>query len=90
MSILSPRGSPPAAPRLLHEVGEALYGPRWQTDLAQDLSVSDRTIRRWAACAEDLPLGVYLDLLGLTQERALLLDALVERLKRAASPDAHA
>lgn len=73
--------------RLLHETGEALYGPRWQTDLAADLNVAVRTMQRWAASAEDPPPGVYMDLLRIAMERAQALDALVERLRAAASPD---
>lgn len=67
--------------RLLVEAGEALYGPRWQTELARDLAVSDRTVRRWAAGTTDVPAGVYVDLLRLTQERAAALDALAPRLR---------
>jgi hypothetical protein len=67
--------------RLLVECGEALYGPRWQTDLAADLGVSDRTVRRWAAGTQDVPRGAYTDLLRLTQERAVLLDSLAGRLR---------
>lgn len=67
--------------RLLVESGEALYGPRWQAELARDLCVSDRTIRRWVAGTSDVPKGLYLDLLRLTQERAALLDDLSDRLK---------
>lgn len=63
------------------QCGEALYGPRWQSDLARDLGVADRTVRRWAAGASDVPSGVYLDLLRLTQERAALLDSLAPRLR---------
>lgn len=33
----------------LRAAGELLYGPRWQTALARDLNVADRTVRRWAA-----------------------------------------
>lgn len=69
--------------RLLVEAGEALYGPRWQSDLARDLQVSDRTMRRWAACTTDVPAGLYIDLLRLTQERGAKLDALAERLREA-------
>jgi len=72
--------------KLLQEAGEALYGPRWQTNLAYDLGVSDRTIRRWVAGADDMPSGVALDLLRLCQERAMMLDALADRLKQAATP----
>lgn len=69
--------------RLLVESGEALYGPRWQADLARDLGVADRTIRRWVAGTSEVPAGLYLDLLRLTQERAAALDALAPRLRKA-------
>jgi hypothetical protein len=69
--------------RLLVEAGEALYGSRWQTELARELDVSDRTIRRWATGATDMPPEVYLDLLRITQERAAALDDLAPRLFQA-------
>lgn len=72
--------------KLLKDCGEALYGPRWQTDLARDLEVDERTVRRWAAGAYDPPAGVWMDLLRLTQERAQTLDDLAERLKREGAP----
>ena len=67
--------------RLLVEAGQALYGPRWQCELARALEVSDRTMRRWATGTHDVPAGLYVDLLRLTQERAALLDSLSERLR---------
>lgn len=67
--------------RLLVECGEALFGPRWQTDLARELGVADRTVRRWAAGTQEMPRGAYTDLLRLTQERAGLLDSLAGRLR---------
>lgn len=70
--------------RLLVECGEALYGPRWQSELARDLGVADRTMRRWVAGTTDVPAGLYLDLLRLTQERAEHLDGLAQRLREAA------
>jgi len=72
--------------RLLKRVGEALYGPRWQSEVARDLEVSDRTVRRWVDGSYDVPDGVYLDLLALCQERVAELDELVEMLPRAAAP----
>lgn len=69
--------------RLFVECGEALYGPRWQTSLAADLGVSDRTMRRWVADTSAVPAGLYVDLLRLTQERAAVLDALGSRLREA-------
>lgn len=65
------------------ECGEALYGPRWQSELARELSVSDRTVRRWVAGTSDVPSGLYVDLLRLTQERAAMLDAIAPRLRAA-------
>lgn len=72
--------------RLLREVGEAMYGGQWQTPLAADLGISDRHMRRMVAGDADLRPGMALDLLRLTQERALMLDALADRLRVAASP----
>lgn len=69
--------------RLLVESGEALYGPQWQSALARDLGVSDRTMRRWVADTSAVPVGLYVDLLRLTQERAAVLDALADRLRQA-------
>lgn len=36
-------------PKNLQQAGELLYGSRWQTDLAEALNTSSRTIRRWRA-----------------------------------------
>jgi hypothetical protein len=58
---------------LITETGCALYGDRWQTDMARDLGVSDRTVRRWAAGTECPRPGVYEDLLRLCLERAAQL-----------------
>lgn len=72
--------------RLLKRCGEALYGPRWQSETARELKVSDRTVRRWVDGSSDTPDGVYLDLLAMCQERAAELDELIELLPRAAAP----
>ena len=62
--------------------GQALYGQQWQSALARDLDVSDRTMRRWAAGAQNVPDGIYLELMRLCVERAAYLDDLVARLKK--------
>lgn len=36
-------------PSELRIIGEKLYGPRWQTQLAKVLPVEARTVRRWLA-----------------------------------------
>lgn len=69
--------------RLLVEAGEALYGPRWQSDLARDLGVADRTVRRWATGVTNPPPGVYADLMQLAIKRAKRLDDLADRLRAA-------
>ncbi len=49
---------------LLQQAGEALYGPRWQSELARIVGVSDRTMRRWLAEPHDIPIGVWQDIDG--------------------------
>jgi hypothetical protein len=72
--------------RLLKQCGQALYGPRWQSEVARDLGVADRTVRRWVDGSSDVPDGVYYELLGLCTERAAELDDLIAKLPRAAAP----
>jgi hypothetical protein len=72
--------------RHLRDAGEALYGPRWQSDLARDLGVAGRTMRRWLAGADDIPPGVALDLWRLCEEKAKAIDDVRGRLKAAATP----
>lgn len=67
-------------PDLLREAGECLYGPRWQSDLARDLRVSDRTVRRWDAGDNEIPAGVWADLRALIRERSLALARMRRKL----------
>lgn len=69
--------------RLLVECGEALYGPRWQSELARELQVSDRTVRRWVAGTTDVPAGLYIELERLALDRASKLSGLAPRLRQA-------
>lgn len=66
---------------LIITTGHALWGSRWQTDMAEALGVSDRTVRRWAAGANLPSPGVYVDLMRLCLDRAQTLDGLADRLK---------
>lgn len=72
--------------KLLHDAGEALYGPRWQTEIARDLGMSDRHVRRLAAGAADLTPGMATDLWRIAEERAAQLAEVIERLKAASAP----
>lgn len=69
-------------PDLLREAGESLYGPRWQTELARDLTVSDRTMRYWIAGDHPIPSGVWADIRKLIGERALLLGHVAKQLPK--------
>jgi hypothetical protein len=71
-------------PELLSECGAALYGGRWQSELARDLNVNDRTVRRWLAGRNPMPPGVALELLRLLRERAADIDNLIHRMRAAA------
>ena len=56
-------------PDFLRAAGEALYGDRWQTAIARDLEVSDRTVRNWSADKFEVPIGVMRDVLALLHVR---------------------
>jgi len=70
-------------PDLLREAGEALYGPLWQSAIARDLNVNDRTVRRWAANDTALPDGLVDELKQLLRQRGLALTAVLRKLPRA-------
>lgn len=65
--------------RLLAEVGEALYGPRWQSALARELGVTDRTVRRWAS-GGPVPARAYRVLELVAMRRVSRLQKLVAKL----------
>jgi hypothetical protein len=47
---------------LLKRVGEFIYGDQWQAPLARDLTVNERSMRRWVAGTDEIPRGVWRDL----------------------------
>jgi hypothetical protein len=65
---------------LLRDIGEGLYGPRWQTDLSNAISVSDRSMRRWLAGEDPVPPGVWGDVRLLVQSRWINLRELEYQL----------
>ncbi|MGO8241295.1 hypothetical protein ELH77_19210 [Rhizobium ruizarguesonis] len=68
---------------LLRDTGEALYGPRWQSDIARDLDMSDRHVRRLASGAAELSPGMVEELLGICEERSVKLADVIRHLKKA-------
>lgn len=64
----------------LRMVGEAIFGPNWQTPLASELKVADRTMRRWAAGEFEPPQGIWKDLAVLCRKRGEALNKIADRL----------
>jgi hypothetical protein len=62
------------SPTKLANVGRALYGQRWQTALATDLGVSDRTMRRWLTGESPIPSGIEEELQKLLTMRTIEID----------------
>ena len=57
-------------PETLRDVGAMLFGSLWQTDLAEALGVSDRTVRRWVSGETGIPPAVWLEIASLCEERS--------------------
>jgi hypothetical protein len=66
--------------QLLQDIGEQLYGPRWQTDLSRAIDVSDRTMRRWVSGEDSVPEGAWRDIYGKLESRIAQLDLTKRRL----------
>lgn len=60
-------------------IGEALYGPSWQTPLAEALGVALRTVQRWAAGTSEPAPGVWADLRRLAAIRIKEIRAAAHR-----------
>lgn len=60
--------------QLLSEIGQALYGERWQVTLSRRISVSDRSMRRWANGDDKIPWGVWVEVYREVLSRAQKLD----------------
>jgi hypothetical protein len=69
-------------PAFLAAAGAALYGPRWQSELARSLGVSDRTMRRWLSGENPIPAGVWGDCCALLRVRRLEIGNLLDPPER--------
>lgn len=49
--------------------GEAAFGPRWQTDIAEALGVSDRTVRNWISGKYQIPSTISADIVLILNRR---------------------
>ena len=69
-------------PAELERAGHALFGDRWQTDLANALQLSDaRRIRQWMAGERKIPVGVWADVCGLLRHRQMSINKVLEGLE---------
>ena len=66
--------------QLLQDVGQQLYGPRWQTDLSRAIDISDRTMRRWVSGEDSIPEGAWRDIYGKLESRIAELEVTKRRL----------
>lgn len=65
----------------LIDAGRALYGERWQTDLARDLGLSDgRRIRQWLSGDRPIPPGITNELKALLKSRAEAIECVLNNM----------
>ena len=64
----------------LTDVGEALYGLRWQAALSRDLNVALRTVQRWDAGERGIPDTLSDDLRALLKQRRIDIDDLLKSI----------
>jgi hypothetical protein len=70
--------NPTMTPDKLATMGRALYGERWQTALAMNFGIADRTMRRWLTGESPIPSGIAEELQKLLTERMRKMDVLSE------------
>jgi transposase-like protein len=59
----------------LRATGFALFGDQWQSPLARELGVADRTVRRWIHSDTAIPADVWPRLAAIADRRLELLQA---------------
>jgi hypothetical protein len=77
-------------PEKLASVGRAVYGERWQTALARDLHISDRTIRRWSVGSSPIPASMERDIWAVVEDRSDTSRSLLYDIEPAARAIHHA
>jgi hypothetical protein len=67
---------------LLRAAGVALYGQRWQSDLARDLDVAIRSVQRWDAGTHPIPDTIWPELLELLKNRGIEIIEVRRKLRK--------
>lgn len=66
---------------LLIQAGQAMFGERWQTDMAKALNLSDaRRVRQWLAGERSIPVGVWKDLKVILTDRQVIIENVAKQL----------
>lgn len=65
----------------MRRVGEAIYGPSWQTPLSEALGVAPRSVRYWASGERTPPDGARADLAALCRARAQTLNQIASEME---------
>jgi hypothetical protein len=60
--------------QLLSEVGQAIYGAEWQSEVCRKICVSERSMSRWIDGTDRIPWCVWFDVCRHLERRALTLD----------------
>lgn len=60
--------------QLLSEVGQAIYGAEWQSEVCRKICVSERSMSRWIDGTDRIPWCVWFDIYRHLEARALILD----------------
>jgi hypothetical protein len=61
---------------MLNKIGPVLYGYGWQTELAKEMGVTDRSMRRWIAGVHEIPEDA-------NKKLRALIDARIAELQKA-------
>ncbi|ECF4097422.1 hypothetical protein ABX050_003855 [Salmonella enterica] len=66
--------------------GVSAFGPRWQSDTAAALGVSDRTIRHWLAKKHPTPSNIPGELLEILKIRKMEIEEAIAFLSQESDP----
>lgn len=54
---------------LYTDAARLIYGPRWQSEAARYHGVAVRTVQRWVALEQEIPGGVFVEMVDLLHQR---------------------